>query len=393
MLNPDNYAYDRKTEHLTVIEYDDNRVPPPAVSTLVTRERGYLSKPDLVRRVKPADLFRFTTPYKVQSRRIHFADGRKVTPIDSTARQVQTGPISYWVSEIEAPFEYGFTQSDFGLLDQKLRNRIKDQKVDLLTACAELRQTTTLVTGLAEDIVQTFSNLCNEALHGPRRLGRDAVRRALANPRTRYERQLANRWLSYSFGLKPTMEDIYGLAEASVVRFNEGVQTEVKTHRRFTRHYQQQIGLVTAFHAVDTLMRVKARYAVRSNEQMKLAQLGITNPLAFLWEVTPWSFAVDWVLDIGSFLESLDALVGCYDIVVNRSGGMDILYQQKVAGIETVADFPITGYHKIRQRLAPSDDLSMGYPKVKGIFDTTNLGTRLANMSALLTQIVSPRKG
>lgn len=39
-------------------------------------------------------------------------------------------------------------------------------------------------------------------------------------------------------------------------------------------------------------------------------QYGIANPALVLWEMVPFSFAVDWFLDIGGYLESLGALNG-----------------------------------------------------------------------------------
>ena len=37
-----------------------------------------------------------------------------------------------------------------------------------------------------------------------------------------------------------------------------------------------------------------------------------TNPLTVLWEVTPWSFVVDWAIPIGRYLEQLSATHGWY---------------------------------------------------------------------------------
>lgn len=40
------------------------------------------------------------------------------------------------------------------------------------------------------------------------------------------------------------------------------------------------------------------------------AQLGLTNPASIAWELTPYSFIVDWFLPIGKFLDNLDAWFG-----------------------------------------------------------------------------------
>lgn len=38
--------------------------------------------------------------------------------------------------------------------------------------------------------------------------------------------------------------------------------------------------------------------------------LGLTNPALIAWELVPFSFVVDWMLPVGSWLESLDAMLG-----------------------------------------------------------------------------------
>lgn len=37
---------------------------------------------------------------------------------------------------------------------------------------------------------------------------------------------------------------------------------------------------------------------------------GVTNPLSLAWELTPWSFVVDWFLPLGKTLDALDAALG-----------------------------------------------------------------------------------
>jgi len=36
--------------------------------------------------------------------------------------------------------------------------------------------------------------------------------------------------------------------------------------------------------------------------------LGLTDPLSVLWEITPYSFVVDWFIPIGTYLENLNTI-------------------------------------------------------------------------------------
>jgi hypothetical protein len=38
--------------------------------------------------------------------------------------------------------------------------------------------------------------------------------------------------------------------------------------------------------------------------------LGLTNPLAIAWELVPFSFVLDWLVPVGTWLQSLDATLG-----------------------------------------------------------------------------------
>jgi len=38
--------------------------------------------------------------------------------------------------------------------------------------------------------------------------------------------------------------------------------------------------------------------------------MGLINPAEVAWELTPWSFVVDWFIPVGNFLEALTARAG-----------------------------------------------------------------------------------
>lgn len=371
--------YATNVEVLTTDVFTDNRVPGTPTVSLAPTTRGYILTPDPVRRPKPADLFANATPSFAQSKHIKFAPCHRTEKVDDHYSRFTAGPASHWADHVETTVPTVFGLDDFGRLDLKMRLRIKDQKVDLLTSIAESRQAANLVTDLATDMIEAFKKL-------KRGHPAAAVRRMLSDPRTRADRAIANRWLSYSFGLKPLMSDIYGLADASLMLLHEGFPQYQLVSERTTTEDHVSLGLVRGMTTARTLKRVRARYMIQSEERKLLSQLGITNPASFMWEMTPWSFAVDWVLDIGKFLQGLDALVGISQLKVQRSAGVDVWYQQNVDGVVCAAPWAIVGYSKIRQRLGVSDELGIGSPQFKSFFKTGDLQGRLANAGALLRQ-------
>lgn len=373
------HAYNRLAEGTSLGHYEDGRGPLMPVVWTASAAKGEILLEDSVRRPRPSDLFLNQTPAVNRSRHLTYGIVSSHYVRDDGAVMRESGPVSHW-AEVVLPSDPLLVRSDFDQIDQKVRLKIKDQKVDLLSACAELRQTTSLFTDLAQDVVQTFRTL---------RRGQPvaAVRRLLSDPRTRADRALANRWLSYSFGVKPLMQDIYGLAEASVAKFTEGMDLYTRSGTTETREERVDLGLVTGSIRVTVRKRVVARYRVQKSENRSLAQLGVLNPAAFLWQIAPWSFAIDWIYGVGNFLEGFDALLGISNLYVYRSGGKDYLYRQGVPILIGGTD-SINGFEKIRQRFGVSDELSLGSPKIKSISDTGDLGGRLANVSSLIRQIV-----
>jgi hypothetical protein len=58
-----------------------------------------------------------------------------------------------------------------------------------------------------------------------------------------------------------------------------------------------------------------------------LNQLGLLNPLSFAWEITPWSFVVDWLIPIGPVLSALTAPVGLNFISGSTATRMSRVYE------------------------------------------------------------------
>jgi len=174
-----------------------------------------------------------------------------------------------------------------------------------------------MVGNACKDILRTY-----RSLRGGNAFA--AIVRGLQKPRTAKEKELANRWLEYSFGWVPLMSDIHGFAEEINKSMSEGfdyfANTSSSTRGGSTVAFKGNghTDCIASF-SDSVELRAKARFRIANASAKRLVQYGVTNPAEFLWETIPLSFVVDWFLPVGDYLSSLDALVGVSNITVQRS--------------------------------------------------------------------------
>lgn len=127
-------------------------------------------------------------------------------------------------------------------------------------------------------------------------------------------------WLAFQFGLRPLLGDLRASAEAL-----EWLQRSGSYPARFTvKAGHQQITTKTAvmqayvspsfqLHELGVVVarcHYSCTYEVTSKVDRTLAQLGLSNSFSVMFELTPWSWAVDYVLGVGNWLNSMFASTG-----------------------------------------------------------------------------------
>jgi hypothetical protein len=151
----------------------------------------------------------------------------------------------------------------------------------------------------------------------------------------------SNATLWYMFGIKPLVEDIEGIAELIRTLPAKIAAIRKRASRLQTRHYAcpsgQQIALPAdpaSFAVIENsgtfrevgikaLYRwinepeyhatLKFRYDVSSLSDLELSiqawaqAMGIDKPLSVVWNAIPFSFVVDWFVDVGDWIDSLQA--------------------------------------------------------------------------------------
>lgn len=309
-----------RTDYSTVFEYmgDIVNVGWYPYSTAISY-RDYLDKTSTVKRIKPVDLFASGTGFGTYKFVLsNLGDGlwRRADGL-----RFRKGPASFFMGTAPA-FFVGFESASqesqlLAQLDGKLRSKIKEQNVNLAQSFAEYQQVSGMFLRAGRDVVNTFRSLRNG------RALSEFVRILQGKHGDPLSKRIANRWLEYQYGLKPLISDMYGLADQLTSNLTLGqyrfVGASVTANRiGFTSGQYDNLHKWSCRTTQEMKVKGIARYKVSASGIKPLAQIGVTNPVALAWELIPYSFVVDWLFNIGNFLNSLDALVGVTDLVVQR---------------------------------------------------------------------------
>jgi hypothetical protein len=196
----------------------------------------------------------------------------------------------------------------------KLFDKLKGEGANLANTLGERKQVANTVTSLLKTVAYTARDLRRGNVSS-------AIRRMGGDPdsaRKLRKQDIANQWLSLQYGWKPLLSDVYDLIQGlhhrelvHVTVLKAGASSMLVTKSKHSAFQHPITGLPTGIRS----SRATAKYMVRVRPNLSIAEpaaLGFTNPLTVLWEVTPWSFVVDWALPIGRYLEQLSATHGWY---------------------------------------------------------------------------------
>jgi len=126
---------------------------------------------------------------------------------------------------------------------------------------------------------------------------------------------IANGWLELQYGWLPAVGDVYGYAQHLQKMLkgrspNRMVRVKGSTVESTSEQVRDGNRVTTYEGSSRYDVTVRMRYTRSSHGFTELSALGITNPAAIAWELTKWSFLYDWVVQMGNWINSLDATLG-----------------------------------------------------------------------------------
>lgn len=208
--------------------------------------------------------------------------------------------------------------------DRSILEKCKNLTVDLGAFVAERKQ----IGPMFEDMVKRIQRIADRTLRkdyvGALTAAGVRLPKGFKTKWRRTDRDtsksLADLWLQLQYGLIPLASDLHSVVE----RLHEKRLKGAREGRRLSSTRRggstvPAISMAGLGDAIDIADQRITRWAVKKTIVYKinytsatgtLTEWGITNPLTWIWEATPWSFVVDWVVGVGDYLHSLDATNG-----------------------------------------------------------------------------------
>lgn len=155
-------------------------------------------------------------------------------------------------------------------------------------------------------------------------------------------KSFAEAWLEFTYGWKQLANDIFNLAtfssnigRTSVIKVRAGLDEDSKSV-----HTDSQSNV--KIHQMETLScraEMKIKLSIIASPSVDLSRLASLNPIAIAWELLPFSFVFDWLINISQYLSELQTAVtfnsyvdGGYLTFVTKNSRRTIIPPQKVNG-------------------------------------------------------------
>lgn len=213
----------------------------------------------------------------------------------------------------------------------------------------------------------------------------------------------ANGYLEFKYGWKPLLSDIFAVADESInLTFNQLQTFRASAKIPIIGDYKEVPVAIEALSAVP--MRIfsdggkkcaRIQMALQiPDSSFDIARWTSLNPLSLGWELIPYSFVVDWFVDVGSYLRNIETAL-YYNVQFRHGFVSKFCYWPMSARIRNYSDI-ISGYKCEAQGLWASKlfmDFSRvvltSYPMPSLPRFSADLGSsQLTSAAALLRQLL-----
>lgn len=179
----------------------------------------------------------------------------------------------------------------------KLADTIRGHSFDASVFVGELGQTADLIGSNCKKVLTAYRDL--------RRGNWEQCLRTLGTfskghkgPKSLNYEDLASFWLELKYGWEPLIGDVYeGCKAIDVIKKKQNVVY------RASQTLTDQVVADSLGNLVTRRNSVRLKCTLTENPST-MASLNLQNPATVLWELTPWSFVVDWFVPVGAYLSN-----------------------------------------------------------------------------------------
>jgi hypothetical protein len=261
--------------------------------------------PTTVKRKRPVDLFAGGTGRTTSS---SYASSTTGTHSTDSGKQLRVGVPLLTVYPAPSSSEYpALPTLEWVTLENRARAAIRDDATNLAMALAEYRQTAKLFLSAARAVSSKGKSLA-----------------AAVTAR----KGVSKTWLGFQYGVKPLVSDILGSIEdlkkaaAQPIYING---TETRVERAFEQRVEDHVAVHWRWRSYQDFSQnryQRLRWRARFNPNPVfncLVKHGFGNPFSLAYELIPYSFVLDWWINVGEVLASLDNLLLIDELKTIRS--------------------------------------------------------------------------
>lgn len=136
-----------------------------------------------------------------------------------------------------------------------------------------------------------------------------------------YERRglaVIEKWLAWQYGVKPLMQDVFDAMEAvDYFQGNELYSLSIRARARVdmdtvVTRFSNGSGAFSYELPIHWINRGQTfvEWKLKTGVLPALVTVGVTNPINLIYQVTPFSFILDWFVNLGSWFNLFDATIG-----------------------------------------------------------------------------------
>lgn len=237
-------------------------------------------------------------PYQMNSKR------QVRTPVSrylkTTGAYVDT--LLFYGTVIWLPPFSAFTATDEIKLWAKLTDDVRDHSFNLAVSGAEFGQTL----GMVVERVQSLTGAFRSARKGDFKKMLQILK--AGKPRGGFKStDVSGIWLEAQYGWKPLVADIHSGME--FLESQTAAPRGFSYERQQSRRLSQEVSNSASIYSIKAEGTVTRKYKIEFTERLSTARsLGLLNPASVLWEKLPWSFVIDWLVPVGTYLDVIGAI-------------------------------------------------------------------------------------
>lgn len=231
------------------------------------------------------------------------------------------GTFPYTGYDQQSPIGYGsYSDPPLPTWQNEVRGKFGAQTVNLASSCAEYRETGKMFVDLARGARDAWNDM-----------------RKLRFGKYLKPKKWAQMQLQYKFGVKPLVEDTVEAAIRLNAHLGFPPRGVIHASEQDTGKYEA----TSPYGGTRVVMSVRvARATIVYQNATGRQFMHAGTPLEWAWELIPFSFVMDWGIQVGEWLTSLDALRG-----ISSVGGV---VSDKITRTGVADYVPYPGYVCVR---------------------------------------------